>query len=94
MLSSREPFEGWEETMAVEGTEAVLAEFARTREEHLGHIIGLASIIACIPGAAHVEVNTVRGLIDEMMLHYVGAKSDTRKAARSIAEMVIRRATA
>jgi len=72
-----------------EGVEAVQAEFARTREEHLGHVIGLASVVACIPGIESVETNRVRGMIDELMLQFVGAKSDTRSAARSIADKIL-----
>lgn len=74
-----------------EGVEAVQAEFARTREEHLGHIIGLASVVACMPGVESIEVNTVRGMIDQLMLQFIGAKSDTRVAARSIADKVLSR---
>lgn len=72
-----------------EGVEAVQAEFARTREEHLGHVIGLASVVACIPGVEGVQTKRVRGVIDELMLQFVGAKSDTRIAARSIADKVL-----
>jgi len=68
--------------------EVVSAEFARTREEHLGHIIGLAAVIACIPGVESMQAARVRGAIDELMLQFVGAKSDTRTAARSIADKV------
>jgi len=75
--------------MAETGTEAVLAELARTREEQLGHVIGLASIIACIPGVERIEPNAVRGVIDELMLQFVGAKSDTRVAARRMADKVL-----
>jgi hypothetical protein len=75
--------------MAGNGIEAVLAEFARTREEHLGHIIGLASVIACIPGVDQVQIDSVRSVIDSMMLQFVGAKTDTRQAARSIAKRVL-----
>lgn len=74
-----------------EGVEAVQAEFARTREEHLGHIIGLASVVACMPGVESIQVNMVRGMIDELMLQFIGAKSDTRAAARSIADKVLSR---
>ena len=74
-----------------EGVEAVQAEFARTREEHLGHIIGLASVVACIPGVESIQANMVRGMIDELMLQFIGAKSDTRAAARSIADKVLSR---
>ena len=75
--------------MAAGDIEAVLAEFARTREEHLGHIIGLASVVACIHGVEEAQVNKVRSTIDELMLQFVGAKSDTRAAARSIANKVL-----
>ena len=66
-----------------------MAEFARTREEHLGHIIGLASVVACIHGVEEAQVNKVRATIDELMLQFVGAKSDTRTAARSIANKIL-----
>jgi hypothetical protein len=69
--------------------QGVLAEFARAREEHLGHVIGLASVIACIPGVESIQANAVRGVIDELMLQFVGAKSDTRTAARGIADKVL-----
>ena len=75
--------------MAETGTEAVLAELARTREEQLGHVIGLASIMACIPGVEKIEIAAVRGVIDDMMLQFVGAKSDTRVAARRMADKVL-----
>ena len=74
---------------AREGDEAVLAAFARSREEHLGHVIGLASVLACIPGTETVQANMVRAIIDELMVQFVGAKSDTRAAARSIADRVL-----
>ena len=72
-----------------ESAEAVLSAFARSREEHLGHVIGLASVVACIPGTETVQANTVRAIVDELMLQFVGAKSDTRAAARSIADKVL-----
>jgi len=75
--------------MAGAGDQSVLAEFARSREEQLGHAIGLAAVIACMPGARSVEINAVRGVIDELLFQFVGAKSDTRAAARSIAEKVL-----
>jgi len=74
---------------AREGDEAVLAAFARSREEHLGHVIGLASVVACIPGTETVQANMVRAIIDELMVQFVGAKSDTRAAARGIADRVL-----
>jgi hypothetical protein len=79
--------------MAGDGVEAVMAEFARSREEHLGHIIGLASVIASIPGVDKVQIDNARSLIDSMMLQFVGAKTDTRQAARSIVKMVLSAAT-
>jgi hypothetical protein len=75
--------------MAEKSVDAVLAEFARNREEHLGHIIGLAAVVASIPGVESAQINRVREIIDETMLDFVGAKSDTRVAARSIAERVL-----
>jgi hypothetical protein len=75
--------------MTETGTEAVLAELARTREEQLGHVIGLAAIMACIPGVERIDANAVRGVIDEMLLQFVGAKSDTRAAARRMADKVL-----
>jgi len=68
--------------------EAISAEFARMREEQLGHAIGLAAVVACIPGVEGVHAGRVRGVIDELLLQFVGAKSDTRAAARSIADKV------
>jgi hypothetical protein len=79
--------------MAGDGVEAVMAEFARGREEHLGHIIGLAAVIASIPGVETVQIDKARSLIDGMMLQFVGAKSDTRQAARSIVKTVLSAAT-
>jgi hypothetical protein len=75
--------------MAEQSVEAVLAEFARSREEHLGHVIGMAAVLACIPGANRIDANAVRGVIDEFMAQFVGAKSDTRTAARRIADKVL-----
>jgi hypothetical protein len=89
MLPAQATRKQWEGVMASGDIEAVLAEFARTREEHLGHIIGLASVVACIRGVEDTQVSRVRGAIDELMLQFVGAKSDTRKAARSIADKIL-----
>lgn len=75
--------------MSEQSVEAVLAEFARSREEHLGHVIGMAAVLACVPGVNRIEANAVRGVIDELVAQFVGAKSDTRVAARHLSDRVL-----
>ncbi len=56
----------------------------------LGHIIGVASVVACMPGARTVEVDKVRMIIEDITSSS-GIADDTEVlgAARAIAATII-----
>jgi hypothetical protein len=74
--------------------EAVASGFAKMNEDHLGRAIGLAAIVASLPEVREVPIQRVHELIDRMMLEFVGAKSDTRYAARRMVGIVLSEAKA
>jgi hypothetical protein len=75
--------------MGTQAVEAVIGGFAKNNEEHLGRAIGLAAVISSLPGAQNITAERVHELVDQMMLEFVGAKSDTRAAARRMASIVL-----
>jgi len=80
--------------MGTRGVDAVVSGFARNNEEHLGRAIGLAAVVANLPGVGDIPARRVHELVDQMMLVFVGTKSDTRSAARRIAGIVLSAAKA
>ena len=75
--------------MGTQAVEAVIGGFAKNNEEHLGRAIGLAAVIASLPGVQNLTAERVHELVEQMMLEFVGTKSDTRAAARRMVSIVL-----
>jgi hypothetical protein len=63
-----------------------------THDDALGCAVGIAAFVASMPGAADVNADKVRALIDELLLNMKSANPDVAGAARSIASGIYARA--